>query len=664
MISSLLPILFLVPLSPLQEPATPQALRRGRPHVVVQMTGPGVDLDEMAARRKAGAGHEELLALAEALHEQAAELHQPVTRAISRLGGTVLDHFWMVNALEAEIPAGAWNAVAALPGVERVEPVLPVRLALKQATDANNHDSDGANLLTAPGGAPVNGTGVTLAIVDTGVDMNTSGTGRPHKAFFVDGDPANTSGGGMAGSRILSADDINLGDGNNDPEDHHGHGTSVAGIAAAADWNTTFNSDDGVAPRVWIRVFRIDSDTNLGSSDTTTISKAFQKVVTYPDVVAANMSFSGIPNPDFIHNRTMDRTVKKFDVAVVLAAGNSGNLLQAQGVLNAMTVGAVSEGSHNLASFSSRGPEDGRTYPLIVAQGQSITTVRQDAEGSDAGFGGTSGASPFGTGAAALIRQAAPSLTSGETNAIMMNTTGPAGGDSNGIGEGYLQIKAAVEAALAGDGLVRTLDGEGSVVNVWMNLSAGTPHSLTAVWQRQKQGDSTYTHATLRVFDPNGVEVANSLQPEDLHQKVTFTPAMAGLYRFEVLATAKEPALQDNRVFFAGVAGALPTDSVQLDLADTAAVGDVVPVQISGAPPSAPWKLYASLQRGPVFINGQPFDLGGTKVAASGTTDPSGAASFTLTIPGKISGRRVFLEAGVDMGGATFDSNLEVLDVP
>ncbi|MFQ5694251.1 MAG: S8 family serine peptidase, partial [Nitrospinota bacterium] len=441
MVSSLFPIFFLLPLPPLQEPAPTQPVSRGRAHVVVQMTGPGVDLDEMAARRKAGAGHEELLALAAALHEQAAELHRPVMQAISRIGGTVLDHFWMVNALEAEIPAGAWDIVAALPGVERVEPVLPVTVALKQATDANNHDSDGANLLAAPGGAMTDGTGVTLAIIDTGVDMNTSGTGRPHRAFFADGDPANTSGGGMAGSRILSADDINLGDGNNDPEDHHGHGTSVAGIAAAADWNTTFNSDDGVAPRVWIRVFRIDSDNSLGSSDTTTISNAFQKVVTYPDVVAANMSFSGIPNPDFLHNRTMDRTVKKFDVAVVLAAGNSGNnTLQAQGVLNAMTVGAVSEGSHNLASFSTRGPLNGRTYPLIVAQGQSITTVRQDAEGSDAGFGGTSGAAPIGTGAAALVRQAAPSLTAGETNAILMNTTGPAGGDPDGVGEGYLRI--------------------------------------------------------------------------------------------------------------------------------------------------------------------------------------------------------------------------------
>jgi subtilisin family serine protease len=112
----------------------------------------------------------------------------------------------LVNAVAATVPAGQLGTVRALPGVKAVYPDLPMK-----ATAEEN-----INLIGAPGlwklkdraGHNVTGSGVTVAVVDTGIDAT-----HPDLAGKV-----------VGGHDFVNNDD--------DPADDNAHGTHVAGIIA------------------------------------------------------------------------------------------------------------------------------------------------------------------------------------------------------------------------------------------------------------------------------------------------------------------------------------------------------------------------------------------------------------------------------------------------
>ena len=77
----------------------------------------------------------------------------------------------------------------------------------------------------------------------------------------------------------------------------------------------------------------------------------------------------------------------------------------------------------SLASTSSRGPrfDDNIVKPEIGAPGASISAISGSFTGTSA-FGGTSGAAPMVTGAAAILKAARPGLSIGEIKQILVNT--------------------------------------------------------------------------------------------------------------------------------------------------------------------------------------------------------------------------------------------------
>ena len=77
----------------------------------------------------------------------------------------------------------------------------------------------------------------------------------------------------------------------------------------------------------------------------------------------------------------------------------------------------------SLASTSSRGPrfDDNIVKPEIGAPGASISASSGSFTGTTA-FGGTSGAAPMVTGAAAILKAARPTLSIGEIKQILVNT--------------------------------------------------------------------------------------------------------------------------------------------------------------------------------------------------------------------------------------------------
>lgn len=96
----------------------------------------------------------------------------------------------------------------------------------------------------------------------------------------------------------------------------------------------------------------------------------------------------------------------------------------------------VGPGSEVVAGLSSRGPStvDGQLKPEIAAPGVAIDSANVGSGVDATSKQGTSMATPFVAGAAALVRQARPALTPSEVKAVLINSATPL---FNGDGEPY-----------------------------------------------------------------------------------------------------------------------------------------------------------------------------------------------------------------------------------
>jgi len=159
------------------------------------------------------------------------------------------------------------------------------------------------------------GTGITIAIIDTGVDFN-----HPDLAGFE-------SNGKIAGGYdFVDNDDI--------PNDTAGHGTQVAGILVA-EGNLT-----GIAPKSKIFVYRVSDTGEAVSSEL--IVKAIERAI-QDEVDIINISL-GINKTNAQIDKVVNKAVKN-GIVVVSAAGNDGPGLETIGSpgrnANSITVGAT-----------------------------------------------------------------------------------------------------------------------------------------------------------------------------------------------------------------------------------------------------------------------------------------------------------------------------------
>ncbi len=116
--------------------------------------------------------------------------------------------------------------------------------------------------------------------------------------------------------------------------------------------------------------------------------------------------------------------------------------------------------ARSLAGSSSRGPSSANTIkPEIGAPGASVSAVSGSGDETQA-FGGTSGAAPMVTGAAALLKDAFPKRSALEIKAVLMNTaettihTNPALAPGvvapiTQIGGGELRVNRALKSKIA-----------------------------------------------------------------------------------------------------------------------------------------------------------------------------------------------------------------------
>ncbi|KON80960.1 S8 family serine peptidase [Azoarcus sp. PA01] len=230
----------------------------------------------------------------------------------------------------------------------------------------------------------------------------------------------------------------NFYDGNSNTADVTGHGTKVAGTAAAASNNSVGVAS--VAGGAMILPGRIASTSGTASYST------MAKGVTWAadnGARVANVSYSGARGSLTVQNA--GQYLKSKGGILVTSAGNSGG---EEAVAPSDTLIAVSgtTSSDVKASWSSYG-----SYVDVAAPGAGIyTTVNGGGYGS---VSGTSFASPAAAGVVALMMAANSSLSPDDIAGYLFSTAvdlGNAGFDKY-YGHGRINAAAAVQAAVAAE---------------------------------------------------------------------------------------------------------------------------------------------------------------------------------------------------------------------
>ena len=225
----------------------------------------------------------------------------------------------------------------------------------------------------------------------------------------------------------------NFFDGNSNTADVYGHGTKVAGAAAAI-----ANNGVGVASVSWqsyLMPIRVTDTSGYGYYST--ISQGITWAADQGARVI-NVSFASIAGSSAITSAA--RYARTKGAVVVAAAGNCGCDDPTAENPELISVGATIS-TDALASYSSRG-----AYVDVAAPGSSIYTTTRG--GGYASVAGTSFASPVTAGVVALMFTANPDLSPNQIEAALESTAidlGPAGHDSS-FGFGRVDAAEAVAA--------------------------------------------------------------------------------------------------------------------------------------------------------------------------------------------------------------------------
>jgi subtilisin family serine protease len=248
------------------------------------------------------------------------------------------------------------------------------------------------------------GKGVSIAIIDTGVDYN-------HPDL-----------GGGIGENFKIKGGYDFSDLDDDPMDNYGHGTHVAGTAAANGPGLK-----GVAPDASLYAFKIYSSEGYSYDSwmIAAIERCFDPDLnpeTDDAVDIANISFGRPYDPYEPLSEAVANAIQQ-GLTIIVAAGNDGlfESIYTPGVTQeAITVGAT-DANDKTGWFSAKGPiNDFSLKPDVAAPGVNIYSAWMN--NTYARETGTSMATPHVAGAVALIKEVHPDWTPEEIKSALMGT--------------------------------------------------------------------------------------------------------------------------------------------------------------------------------------------------------------------------------------------------
>lgn len=401
---------------------------------------------------------------------------------------------WIVNAIGVVGTEAALATLTNHPDVVRVEPDSTISaftqsidefdvetfevVAQPITTELKNWGLPHARVPEAWHGYGIDGAGVVVAIIDSGVDFT-----HPDLLPNYRG---NLGGGSFDhnGSWFYAYDPTAV----TVPTDTFGHGTHVAGTAVG-------HNGLGVAPGAeWIGVSIADS---FGVLHDSSILAALQWVLApdgdptlAPDIV--NGSWGDDANPDTFQP-AIDALVAA-GIVPIFSIGNSGPFPGTLGApasyQNSIAVGAHDD-SNDLVWFSSRGPSPFHNDPApnLTAPGTAIFSSYP--QGLYAIASGTSMAAPHVAGAAALLLSADPTLTQNEIVALLAETAVPLTSTHPNMGSGYGRLDVydlLTEVMPTGTLAGQVTLGGAPLPNATVEIELATGYRLTA----KTDGDGRY----------------------------------------------------------------------------------------------------------------------------------------------------------------------------
>ena len=374
------------------------------------------------------------------------------------------------------------------------------------------------------GASGYDGTGVVVAIIDTGVNYNHVDL-SDHMWNGGDGYPNH-------GYDFYSKD--------NDPMDEYGHGTHCAGITAG---DGTSGTQTGIAPNATIMALKVFGGEGSEAS-TNDILEAMSFAVEHgADIVNLSLGSAGASGNVFYRQAFVN--MMNANVVASVAAGNYGqnydtyslpanigspgncpspwhNPDQALsgGQSAAITIGA-SNRSDRKTTFSSFGPvtwgnvsdyndypyaegsttETGLIKPDITTPGSDIVSCDFSDNSGHVSNKGTSMAAPLASGIMALMLQANPNLTPSQIDQILETTAWPVDfkvKKNNDTGAGRADALACIDAIFtnATQPTNLTLETRGGDVMLTWTASTSAPAGYCIYRDNVQVGTTTETNYT------------------------------------------------------------------------------------------------------------------------------------------------------------------------
>lgn len=461
--------------------------------------------------RKFSARREEVI---KAIVARRAEDREPQL-LLRQSGAEIIERFWLINGYAVQIPAGVLEKLAQDRRVLSIDPTA-TDIPPPQDANATNDVDDGRALIRSD---PYFNGGLNtgfIGLLDTGVRDTHVVFATPDNLDFL----RDCVGGGA---------DCNTG--TITTTDPWPHGTASAAIISAG--------TGGGAPFRGVTDITLDSfrvygaaDGTRGGLNVTAAVRGFQRAVAVGDrVIVGEIQLNSTNAFDAL----AVAADAAFDSGAVVVAANGNNPDGGTSVSSpaiahkALGVGRTDLGDAGPHPGSLMGPApDNRIKPDIHAP-SNTETARGDGNNSFARFNGTSGATPYASGAAALLRnwlRQFGTIDPGQVYAQMILAGRRGGPVNNSNGAGLLALPVNGWAWW----------GKSSVSNretIDIPLDVGAGHVLfdAALWWPEGRGGflglfEEHSDIDIRLIDPSGVQRAAGLLVNSVFERVQISGAI------------------------------------------------------------------------------------------------------------------------------------------
>lgn len=461
-----------------------------------------------------------------------ADRYKELSRELRELKCKPIERFWLINALLVEMPLSTVSRLAKREDVLYVEPRFSGEEP-PQNSNPNDDVDDGRRRIVSDPYFNLGLTGGWIGLLDTGLRFT-------HTQFNV---PSNID---FRRDCVNGGADCNTGTGLNPNDDCWNHGTSSAAIITAnANQGNAFRGVTGITLdsfKVYPTSFATGGGCN-GGLDAAAAVRGFQAAVAVLDrVIVAEMQGGGDDLSAI--STAADRA---FDAGAVVIAANGNNGPNASTVntpANAhrvIGVGNFDVQTQNQVASQSRGPApDGRFKPDI----QAPTNTETASNASDTAlrsFGGTSGATPYAAGAAALLRNwlrgASFRIDPGQVYAQLILAGQQTYPFNNTSGAGSIQLPTNGWAWWG-----KVAVGNGATIDIPLSISGPNPNTLDgALWWPESafrfwsMRFEIHNDIDLYLVDPRGVSQASSLSVPSVFERARVSGRVtAGTWKLRI----------------------------------------------------------------------------------------------------------------------------------